>query len=91
MTPKTRDLMNRVIDDQVDSLGRVMRYIWDFRRHDAILLWMLQNNLKGQKLVGWIRENFGLNYLDMIKYILKKIDKDVTTRPIFLGEEYRPR
>lgn len=72
------------------GLGVVFAHWNQLARCDEILSWLLKNSIKGRNLSQMIQEQFkGNPFLGSAKWILKKIDLDVTTRPILAGRDYK--
>lgn len=90
ITDRRRELIFWVIDDD-RSLLPVCYHMTSYRRCDQILLWLVQNRMTGHNLKQWIGMRWGNSLLDMVKYILMRLDRDSAPKAIYAGGEYLPQ
>ncbi len=90
MSDLRRELMFKVMDNHYELLD-TMHYLSRYKRCDQMLAWLYKSHITGKSLHGWIRIHWRNSLLNMVKFILMKVDKEKTPRPIFLGDEYLPR
>lgn len=83
-----RGLVTDVADGNEEALYICFILLKNFRLREKMLLWLRNNNLKGKKLVDWVKlENKG-SPLQTFSYIIKKLEKNIHRRPIILGEDF---
>ncbi len=56
-------------------------------RADEILKWLIANRLTGKNFLSWTHYLFGNSQLEMVQFILSKLDK-TDKQPIFYGKDF---
>jgi len=88
MSDRRRELILRLVDGDPDSL--VLAYLLtQYTRCDTIIAWLIRQNITGKKFSDWVKYEWEKSVLTMVKHILKKVDSDVTTRPILIGPDFK--
>jgi hypothetical protein len=87
LTPRQRELILRLSDGQMATLPILYHFI-NYRRCNDIFQWLLSNGFTGNNLIALVNREFGNQMLNVVKFILMKIDKDRVMKPLFLGKDY---
>lgn len=87
MSSQRRDLLLKLCNDNAEAVT-IAYHLTGYRRCDQIASWLIKQNLTGRTLVDWLKINWEMSMLSMVKYVLKKIDSDVTVRPILFGKDF---
>lgn len=85
LTPHLREMMMVVADGD----PRVIHYLLElnkFKRVEDIIAWLCRNKLTGNNFIEWVKKEHFDSLLDVVSYILMKVDKDVQKRPIYLKD-----
>lgn len=88
MTQIERDMILSLAQEEKEVLP-IAHFIYvNYVQRDEILLWLLKNNIKGKKLIDWIKFKFDNSPLSAINFILARInhDKDYRTK---LGRDFK--
>lgn len=78
--------MLRIADNQAGVLP-YLHLIYMHKRHDEICAWLLRNRLTGLEFLAWADARFGKFRLDLLKYVIREIDRDVQDRAIIAGRD----
>ena len=87
MSPFRREMMLRVVDGN-PTLIPVMHQLTHYRDCDKFLKWLITNNITSKNLVEWLRDTFRNSTMSMVKFIIKKNNKDNETKPIILNKDW---
>ena len=86
MTPYRKKLLLEILEEK-SELTHIAFHISNMARCNEICLWLIRNKITGFKLAQFWRFEHERSYLNMMKYILSKIDKD-QIKPIIGGRDY---
>lgn len=83
MSDRTRLMIFRVMDGvQTPEMLHIMHGLYNFKRCDEMLLWLINNCFRGYPLVNWFRHDWQRSIFEMGKYILSSIDRTKKDRII---------
>lgn len=87
-TPTFREKQIRLVDGRNDLLHHIYM-LNNFVHGEAIADWLLKRGLKGALLKEWLLSEFQDSVLEMVKHVVKDVNRARTTKPIIVGEDYR--
>jgi hypothetical protein len=87
MSPQRRELFQSVLDDNFDILP-VLHQLSRYTDCDKILKWLIINNIRGKNLQEWLKVHFENSTMSLVKFIVKKHNKDREITPIVLGKNW---
>ena len=87
MTPKRRDLILQVADDQMDALP-IIHPLCGFVHVDAMFEWMIANGMVGKSLIASYTLDFHNSWLSLGKWVIMKASKDQKIRKVIAGKDY---
>tara|TARA_R100000781_G_scaffold105913_1_gene69793 strand:+ start:3156 stop:3431 length:276 start_codon:yes stop_codon:yes gene_type:complete len=88
MSNAERDFYLRIIDDQPGVMP-VAYEISKYKHSLDIQVWLIKNKITGKILLSWLNEKFDHSIMSMIKYIIKRVNKDKEIKPIYAHKDYR--
>lgn len=90
ITPIMRELMFQCMDGD-QRLAPIMHNFYQFVRCTDILRWLVQNNLRGMTLFNWLKIEFQGSPLEMVKFILGRIEGQKEKKcAILYGKDFKP-
>lgn len=78
--------MFRILEDEPKVLPDLY-FLDSFIRCEEILRWLIANRLTGKDFLEWRNYLFGNSQLEMVQFILSKLDKS-EKQPIFYGKDF---
>jgi len=87
MTPKRRDLILQVANDEMDALP-IIHPLCGFVHADAMFEWMIANKMVGKSLITSYLEDFKGSWLSLGKWVIMKASKDQKIRKVIAGKDY---
>jgi hypothetical protein len=89
MTQFERDLTLAVIDGRPEPAIMVAMFqISRHTRREEILLHLVRGRIVGREFLAVLRERYDGSILNLMADTVKRIDRDVTRRPIVVGKHY---
>ena len=87
MSKAEREFYLRIVED-TPSLMPVIYEISKYKHSLDIQVWLIKNKLTGKNLVSWLKESFDNSIMSMVKFIIKKVNKDKEIKPIIAHKDY---
>ena len=87
MSKAEREFYLRIVED-TPSLVPVIYEISKYKHSLDIQVWLIKNKLTGKNLVSWLKESFNNSIMSMVKFIIKKVNKDKEIKPIIAHKDY---
>ena len=87
MTNAERDFYLRIIDDN-PSVMPIVYEISKYKHSLDIQVWLIKNKITGKILLSWLKETFENSIINMVKFIIKKVNKDKEIKPIIAHKDY---
>jgi hypothetical protein len=87
MNPRLRAKFLHTMDGDF-RLKILMWYIHEHRQCERILDWCIVNQVIGRDLVTFLQDN-GNSILEVIKQIVRRIERDGMVRPLIVGRDIR--
>ncbi len=88
LTDIERGLCHDVADGFYDAYA-LIHIFYNYKQFQLILIWLKHNNIRGMKLVQWIREEHDNSPMSAGIYILKKIEKDIHRKRISVSNDLK--
>jgi len=88
LTPKTKELMHRVIDGDIEALP-IMHQLTRYTHADNILSWLKMNNITGKTLVDWHKNDFKKSTLGMVNFICQRYNKSKEKFKTIYGRDWK--
>jgi hypothetical protein len=88
MTPIRRQMMLKIADDDL----RTLRYLYVFDQFvhcDAILQWIIRNELVGKKFLEWIEGEYAGSPLRAGAAVAARVNGEREARPVIAGRDFR--
>ena len=76
MTDRQIGLCNEVADGCKYAYPLIHNF-YKYKKFDVIIQWLFDNNVKGMKLVDWVRIEHNNSPLFAVIYILKRVERDI--------------
>lgn len=83
-----RKLMLEIIDGQQGVPPLMFHLHQHYKNCDRMLNWLVKNNLKGKKLLDWIKVEHKGSPLAACSYILGKVNRENGNFKIILGKDF---
>ncbi len=87
MTPKRKNLMHKVINDQM-ALVPIMHQLDRYTHCDKFLTWLIRNKITGQNLVEWLKIYHNNSIMNMVKFIIKTVEKSKDLPAIIYNKDW---
>lgn len=87
MTPKRRDLILQVADDQFKALD-LIHNLSGFVHCEPMFEWMIRNKMVGKNLLETWALDFEYSWLSLGKWVLMKARGDQDVRKVIAGKDY---
>ena len=84
-----RDLLLRVWDGHGPALPWLM-HVYNFRRREEILRWLIQHHLIGTQFVAWIQNVMGGSILKSVAFVISRLEREKNMRDLLIGKDYLP-
>lgn len=90
MSEVTRELLLKVIDGHPDT-PRIAYMVYQFRRRDEMLAWLVANRLTGSNLANWVQTNCGGSNFAAAKFVLTKVKRERELQPVIAETDFLAR
>lgn len=87
MTPKRRDLILAVADDNMEALP-IIHHLCGFVHCEQMFTWMIKNKMTGKSLVETYKLDFKHSWLSLGKWVVMKASGDQKIRKVIAGKDY---
>ena len=88
MSNSERDFFLRVINDDPRVMP-IAHQISKYKNSLDITVWLIKNKITGIILLDFLKSKFENSILDMVKFIIMKINKDKEPKPIYAHKDYK--
>ena len=88
MSNSERDFFLRVIDDDPRVMP-IAHQISKYKNSLDITDWLIKNKITGIILLDFLKTKFENSILEMVKFIIMKINKDKEPKPIYAHKDYK--
>lgn len=85
---ETRDLMLSVWDQENATLPYLHR-MQNVVRLNEVLGYLVRQRITGKKFIDWLQQEHGGNLVDAICFVLKKVNRDVVSRGLIHGRDWK--
>ncbi len=85
MKPETRELYLKV-HGGFDSILPLLHFMYQFKRRDLMLKWLINSSLNGKNLHEWFYDRHEGSFLSVCQTIAYYMDKKLEFRPINLKD-----
>tara|TARA_Y100001963_G_scaffold122832_1_gene172407 strand:- start:595 stop:906 length:312 start_codon:yes stop_codon:yes gene_type:complete len=88
MSNMQRELYLRLIDDHAAAMP-VVYQINNYRYCFEISRWLYENSITGRILIDFLKVKFENSIMEMVKFIIMKINNDREKKPIYAYKDYK--
>jgi DNA-binding CsgD family transcriptional regulator len=88
MSPKERELHLRVADGNPDALPFLYTF-HSFVRCQEILSWLIEHRITGERFLEWIIKEHDKRVLSAGAFVLSKLEKEKTLKPVLAGRDFK--
>jgi len=83
-----RELYLRIVDD-IPSVTPIIYQIHKYKYSWFIARWLYENGIKGKTLLDFLKVKFENSIMEMVKFIIMKINNDREKKPIYAYKDYK--
>ncbi len=82
-----RELYLRIIDDN-PSVTPIIYQIHKYKYSWFISRWLYENAITGKTLLDFLKVKFENSIMEMVRFVIMKINKDREVKPIYAHKDY---
>ena len=82
-----RELYLRIVDD-IPSVTPIIYQIHKYKYSWFIARWLYENGIKGKTLLDFLKVKFENSIMEMVRFVIMKINKDRDLKPIYAHKDY---